>query len=383
MTSNGEITVSSYNIETGERQVVVMNGESFETDDHNAGVLLLRPDGKYLTVYAGHGDEPKMRYRISANPGDMSQWEPERIAETGGNTSYSNVYRLANTGKTYNFHRGIRNNPNYMTSNDDGNSWNYGGQLFAFRGRPYLRYASNNKDRIHFITTEEHPRHYNNSIYHGYIQDGYVKKSDGSHLSRLSNNEKTDLKPQDFTPVFDGNSDTRDKVAWTSDIELDKDDNPYIAFSVTQDPISLGETANTEDGGFDNRYHYARWDGERWNEYEIAYAGTRLYAGENEYTGLITLHPDDPNVVYISTNVNPETGNSFIGGGKNHEIFRGTTADGGASWNWIPITKNSAEDNIRPIVVSNDKYEGVLWLNGRYTTYKNYDLKVLGIINEK
>lgn len=44
------------------------------------------------------------------------------------------------------------------------------------------------------------------------------------------------------------------------------------------------------------------------------------------------------------------------------------------------ITQNSEQDNIRPIVISNDNYEAVLWLNGRYTMYRDYDLDVLGSI---
>lgn len=384
VTSDGANTVTSYHMKTGARQTVVINDKTFDTDDHNAGVLLKRPDGRYLTVYAGHGDEPMMRYRISSRPDDISQWGPERTAETGGNTTYSNVYRLARTGATYNFHRGIGQNPNYMVSDDDGDTWRYGGQIFAFKGRPYLRYTSDHRDRIHFITTEEHPRHYNNSIYHGYILDGNVYESDGRRIGPLSTDEDTDLSPQDFTRVFDGNADTRTDVAWTSDIELDEDGYPYIAFSVTKDPIKLGETKDTEEGGFDHRYHYARWDGKQWQEYEIAYAGTRLYAGENEYTGLITLHPDDPHVVYISADVDPDTGKPLKTGDDQHyEIFRGTTTDTGANWRWTAITENSKQDNIRPIVVSDDDYEAVLWLNGRYTTYKDYDLKVLGLISEK
>ena len=384
VTSDGAITVSRYDLETGKRQTEVMNDDTFETDDHNTGVLLLRPDGRYLTVYAGHGDEPRMRYRISSNPGNISLWGPERTVETGGNTTYSNVYRLAETNTTYNFHRGIENNPNYMISDDDGSTWRYGGQLFAHRGRPYLRYTSNDTDRIHFITTEEHPRHYNNSIYHGYIDEGYVYKSGGKLLGRLSTDENPDLRPQDFTRVFDGNSETRRDVAWTSDIELDEYGFPYIAFSVTKDPIELGETQNTKEGGSDHRYHYARWNGEQWLEYEIAYAGSRLYPGENEYTGLITLHPDDPNIVYISTNVDPKMGKPLKTDGTDyHEIFKGTTTDKGASWEWVAITEDSQADNIRPMVVSNEEYEVVLWLIGRYTTYKDYDLKVLGLVNEK
>jgi hypothetical protein len=271
-----------------------------------------------------------------------------------------------------------------MVSEDNGDTWHYGGQLFAFRGRPYVRYASNDKDRIHFITTEEHPRHYNNSIYHGYIEDRQVYGSDGKKIGDLSQDEHTTLKPYDFTTIYDGDSTTRTNVAWTSDIELDEQGFPYVAFSVTKDPIRLGETKDTREGGFDHRYHYARWDGQKWQQYEIAYAGSRLYAGENEYTGLIALHPEDPDVVYISADVNPATGEPLQKRGKPHyEIFRGTTTDQGATWQWMAITKKSRKDNIRPMVVANEDWEAVLWLKGRYSSYMDYKLKAYGIITEK
>lgn len=384
VTSKGANIVSGYNMETGDGQTVVLNDTTFEPDDHNVGVLLIRPDGKYLTVYAGHGVDTKMRYRISTRPGDMSEWEPEKVVDTGGRTTYSNVYRLSATGKTYDFHRGIGTNPNYMVSDDDGETWEYGGQLFAFRGRPYVRYASNHKDRVHFITTEEHPRHFNNSIYHGYIEDDIMYGSDGKKIGDLSKSEHTELKPFDFTTIYDGDSTTRTNVAWTNDIELDEQGYPYVGFSVTKDPITLGETKDTQEGGFDHRYHYARWDGQKWHEHEIAYAGTRLYPGENEYTGLIALHPKDPNVVYISADVNPGTGQPLKEKGKPHyEIFKGTTTDGGAHWQWTPITQDSKKDNIRPIVVVSDEWEAILWLKGRLKTYKKYKLDAYGIITKK
>ena len=177
VTSEGANTVTSYHLKTGKKQTVVMNDTTFEPDDHNVGALLVRPDGRYLTVYAGHGVEPTMRYRISSQPGDIRQWEPEQVVDTRGRTTYSNLFRLSETGITYNFHRGIGQNPNYMVSRNDGNTWSYGGQLLAFPGRPYVKYTTDGKLRIHFITTEEHPRYYNNSIYHGYIKtDTYIAR---------------------------------------------------------------------------------------------------------------------------------------------------------------------------------------------------------------
>jgi hypothetical protein len=381
VTSQGANIVSSYHFVTGDTLTVTLNQDSLPPDDHNVGVLMVRPDGRYLSVYAGHGVDQWMRYRISSDPGDILHWEPEELIDVGGRVTYSNVYRLSDTGITYNFHRGINRNPNYMVSYDEGKNWKYGGRLFEFKGRPYVRYASDHKNKIHFITTEEHPRHYNNGIYHAYIENGQVFRSDGTPLGSLSETSSSDLKPEDFTTVFEGSKATRADVAWTSDIQLDQKGYPYIAFSVTKDPIALGETKNTQEGGFDHRYHYARWDGQQWHEHEIAFAGSRLYPGENEYTGLITLHPSNPNVVYISTDVHPKTGKPLISKGqKRREIFRGTSNNEGADWKWKAITRKSEEDNIRPIVLEYEDDEVVLWLKGRYTTYRDYNLKVMGMV---
>lgn len=386
VTSKGANTVAGYNMVSGEEQSVVMNKGIFKPDDHNEGVLMVRPDGRYLTVYGGHGVEPNMRYRISTHPGDVGEWEPEQVTFTEHHYTYSNVYRLSSTGKTYNFHRGVGWFPNYMVSDDDGDTWHYGGILFTFlrAPAPYVRYASNEKDRVHFITTEGHPRYFNNSIYHGYIKDGVMYGSDGTKVGDLSQDKNTEIQPDDFTTIFDGDSTTRANVAWTSDIQLDEQGNPYVGFSVTKDPIKLWETNDTKVGGFDHRYHYARWDGQQWTEHEIAYGGSRLYAGENEYTGLITLHPSDPNVVYISTDVNPETGELMTKKRKQrHEIFKGTTTDEGASWEWTAITQNSKRDNIRPIVVASDDWEAVVWLRGKFKTYMKYKLDAYGIVKHK
>lgn len=384
VTSDGANMVSSYDLKTGNQQTTVLHDGILPVDDHNVGVLLIRPDNRYLSVYAGHGVDQLMRYRISTRPGDASQWGPEKTFDVGDKVTYSNVYRLEQTGTTYNFHRGINRNPNYLVSKDHGSSWEYGGRLFTFEGRPYLRYASDNKSRIHFITTEEHPRHYNNSIYHGYIEAGSVYQTSGELVGALSTDTTSDLSPEDFTAVFKVNKEVRTDVAWTSDIKLDEKGYPYIAFSVTKDPIEKGETTHTQNGGFDHRYHYARWDGRQWHEYEIAYAGTRLYPGENEYTGLISLHPTDPNIVYISTNVDPKSGKGLLNHGEQRrEIFRGTTKNQGKTWKWKAITKNSDQDNIRPIVLDYPQKEVVIWLTGKYTTYRDYDLKVMGLVPKR
>jgi hypothetical protein len=81
-------------------------------------------------------------------------------------------------------------------------------------------------------------------------------------------------------------------------------------------------------------FHYARWSENRWEVHELARAGGYLYTGEEDYTGLAAIDPDDPQTVFISTKIDPSDGESL----SRYEIFRGVTRDTGASWTWTAMT---------------------------------------------
>src|SRR5690554_5065922 len=83
VTSAGANRVTSYHFVTGHVQNFTLNQKPLPPDDHNVGVLLVRPDGRYLTVYAGHEMDSWMRYRVSVHPGDITQWEPEKLVDAG------------------------------------------------------------------------------------------------------------------------------------------------------------------------------------------------------------------------------------------------------------------------------------------------------------
>ena len=133
-------------------------------------------------------------------------------------------------------------------------------------------------------------------------------------------------------------------------------------------------------GGMDHRYRYAWFDG-AWHDHEVAFAGTRIYAGEDDYTGLICLNPQALNTVYFSSNADPKTGAALVSsvdGQRHYEIFKGVTEDGGATWKIKAVTKDSTRDNIRPNVPIGDPPGGaLLWLRGKMTTYSNYDLEAV------
>ncbi len=371
----GNVEVSVYDIATGKPDRVVFH-RHYEQDDHDAPAFMALPDGRYLAVYTKHAVERKVYYRFS-QPGNPLVWSDARTFETpgtdknfaGDNATYSNLFRLPG-GRIYNFFRGFSHDPNYMYSDDGGETWTYGGRLL--RGRdgysPYLKYAFDNERTIHFIATEDHPRNYDNSIYHGFLRDGEIHHSDGRVITKLSATTEAPLASWDLTRVFQGDA---DNVAWTVDIELDAQNRPYIAFSVQKD----GRGLPPRQGGMDLRYYYGRWDGRRWHVHEMAYAGTRLYPYEDDYSGLVALHPNDPNTVFISTDADPATGKPLVSaadGKRHYEIFRGETSDGGVHWRWQPITANSTVDNLRPLVPKwKDDRTALVWMRGPSYTHNH------------
>ena len=369
---SGDVTVTTYDVASGKSVVVTLHA-GLGSDDHNTPALLILPDGRYLAVYSRHGADRLMRWRLSTKPHDASSWEPERTVDVGAGMTYSNLFRLSmENNRIYNFHRGRGYDPSYMVSEDAGATWSYGGHLLANandpknRIRPYLKYASNNTDAVHFIASEAHPQESSaTSIYHGYLKGGKVYRSDGTLVGSLSDGP---VEPTNLTRVFAG--DAKNK-AWTSDIHLDGDGRPYIAYSVHK-------------SSEDHRYRYARWDGTRWHDFEISFGGRRLYRGEEHYTGNIALDPNDPDTVYVSADVDPSNGQplrSSADGLRHYELFKGTTPDHGRSWAWTPLTKNSSMDNIRPVVpVWNKRQTAILWLRGSYRSYTDYDLEVVGIV---
>jgi hypothetical protein len=82
------------------------------------------------------------------------------------------------------------------------------------------------------------------------------------------------------------------------------------------------------------------------------------------------LDRQDPSVVYISTNAAPVSGKPLVSAAdkrRHHELFRGSTADGGKTWRWEPLTANSTADNLRPIVpLWRDRRTALVWMRGTY-----------------
>jgi hypothetical protein len=366
----GNVEVSVYDLETGKVDTVVLHPH-LEQDDHDAPAFLVRRDGRYLAVYSMHARERRMYYRIS-EPHNPLVWGPAAVAQTpgddavyaGNNATYANLFRMPD-GRIYNFIRAFHHDPNFLYSDDDGRTWKYGGRWLYGKGgySPYLKYAYDGKGTLHFVATEDHPRNFDNNLFHGYLRDNTLYHSNGTTVGALSTSTDATIATWDFTKVFTGDP---DHVAWMVDIELDRGDRPYVLFSTQRD----GRGLPRGQGGMDLRYHYARWDGKAWHTEEIAYAGRRLYPGEDDYSGLGALDPNNPDVLYISTDADPVTGAPLVSAAdqqRHYELFRAERTESSGKWQWTPFTRNSTVDNLRPVIPHwNDRRTAIVWMRGSY-----------------
>ncbi|HEX9619815.1 MAG TPA: BNR-4 repeat-containing protein [Polyangiaceae bacterium] len=378
----GDIEAIVHDLGSGETTIVELH-DRLELDDHDSPAFALRPDGRLVAAYAKHGPEAHFYYRISTGTSPLA-WEPEQTfaPTTATRLTYSNLYLLsAEQNRIYDFYRGLDDSykPSYAFSDDFGATWQSGNIVINVpseqRHRPYVNYASNGVDTVHLVYTEAHPRDFDNSLYHVYYRAGSLYRSDGQLIDTLARGLAS---PDQGTRLFQGNS---ENVAWIANVVLDTEGHPVAAYSVQVGSQGLP----TGQGGDDIRYRYARWDGTAWQDHELAFAGSRLYAGEDDYSGLVALDPEDPSVLFLSTNADPVSGDPLVSasdGQRHYEIFRGVTSDGGATFAFTAVTSDSSQDNLRPILPPRGPggQRALLWLRGTYRAYTNYAQEVVAVL---
>jgi len=249
--------------------------------------------------------------------------------------------------------------------------------------------VSNGVDRIYFISTETHPRNYNNSIFSGYIENGQTFDMDGNLIDAdIFDNgtaaggsgfvsDVTDYTlVQQSDPLGEGYN-----RLWTTDMALDSNGQPMALFTSRWNPdgsTSDGSTSNI----IDHRLHFAHWNPttQSWDTQEIAKMGDRLYGPEQDYTGLGALIPGDENTLYISTLFDPRDP-TWQTETEHREIYKGVF--NGSNWDWTAITENSSVDNLRPIAPDTHGVgpQTVFWFRGDYNTAGNINAAVVGIVD--
>ncbi|MBN2093457.1 BNR-4 repeat-containing protein [candidate division KSB1 bacterium] len=367
--SSGNIFIGAYNHATQKITTFLLH-EKFERDDHDVPSILIRNDGRIIVFYSRHSKDDYYM-RISENPEDITSWQPLQQLHLNDNDiyptdmlrtyCYSNPFQLsAEKGRIYLFWRGLDHKPCISISEDNGETWSKGRILISPRDtyknqRPYIKYASNYQDKIHFAFTDGHPRNEpTNGIYYACYRDGGFYRADGSFITSL---DSLPLDSRAADLVYDAR--LTNVRAWVWDVAADAQGFPAIVY--TRLPAET-----------DHRYHYARWNGTKWLDHEIVPAGKwfpQTPPGTNErevhYSGGIALDHGNPDIVFLSRPVNGV-----------FEIEKWWTTDLGQTWKSVAITQNSQNNNIRPYVVLNSSPENrpyLLWMNfERYVHYTDY-----------
>jgi hypothetical protein len=399
-----DVDATTFNIAAGKRTRVLMADRG--GDDHNMGALWIRPDGRYLHLYCPHYSKPPnpplTYFRVSTNPNDGSAWDSEQSfnwstisgisVSSGGHLTYTNLHYITGegtgNGRLYDIVRWNGVTPNIAYSDDLGATWRYMGKLNSSAGGTtysnyYHKFRSNGVDRIDFIGTEHHPRDFKNSVYHGYIKNGKAYNSFGTVIDdNLYDQSAPSI--QAYTPIFITSTPAANSyhTGWTNELELDKNGYPVCLYQTRYGAKPWGDTYGHwgNIGCADHRFFYGRFNGKSWTSTELAKMGTGLHWREQDYIGMGCIHPDDANVIYISTNFDPVTG---VNVGK-HEIFKGVTSDNGATWNWTQITFNSTVDNIRPAIPKwNTHNTAVFWERGDFPVQGHFDMVFVGLVEEE
>lgn len=353
----GDIVIAQYDNKTKKVTTNTLK-YALESDDHANPAILLRNDGRLIVFYSGHGSRD-MFYRIMKNPEDISIWSDEM--KVGTNTegkygiTYQNPYQLSKEENViYLFWRGGNFKPSFSKSKD-GINWSPAKTLIEGKGdRPYIKYDSDGIEKIHFAFTDGHPNNEEkNSIYYAYYCKGAFYKANGTKIKDI---DALPINPREADVVYDAN--VSGARAWIWDIAIEPSGNPVIVYAVFPK-----ET--------DHRYRYARWDGRKWNDFEITSAGRwfpQTPAGKEEtetfYSGGIVLDHSNPSVVYLSRQINGI-----------FEIEKWTTSDGGTKWISEKITNNSKKNNVRPLVPRGHKQKDaeLIWMYGDYIHYTKYN----------
>lgn len=389
--SNRNIDIVIHDLASGQNDKHALGSLSY-SDDHNNGGIVVKAPGSYFVAYTHHNVDCDTHWANYEN-GSWGQTQIYNWAQHGCQTNpkqnavtYNNVWRLsAENGALYNFVRSIQTSPHFLYSEDNGATWELAGRLTASPqvgyNAGYYKFWGNGVDRIDFFATESHPRDSNTSVYHGYIQGGKSYDSFGQEVDDdIFDMEAPEITA--FTRVFQAGSmlDGKSlKRLWNFDVTRYEDGTVAVLWQGREN-----ECADKNNCNPGHHMAYSRFDGTAWKSTRLVKGGRTLYRNksdwwEEDYLGGAALDPDDPHVVYVSTNIDPRDDSTDH---TINEIWKGVTCDDGATFKWTPMTMKSQNENLRPVVPKWDAANSaLLWFRGNYQTAQMYSAEVVGILN--
>lgn len=387
--SNTNIDVVIHDLATGMNDKRPLGSLSY-SDDHNNGGIVVKAPGEYFVAYAHHNVDCKTYWAnygngswgdtVTYNWGQGCPWNDSDI-------TYNNVWQLSSEGRIYNLVRSVETSPTFLHSEDNGANWEFGGRLTSSPqvgyNAGYYKYWGNGVDRIDFFATESHPRDSNTSLYHGYIKggktyDSFDKEIDGN----LFDTDAPEI--NEFTQVFAAGSMLGGvplNRLWNFDVARYADGTIGVLWQGREN-----ECADKNNCNPGHHVAYSRFDGTQWTSTRLVKGGRTLYRDksgwwEEDYLGGAALDPDNPHVLYVSTNIDPRDDSTEY---PVNEIWKGVSCDEGATFTWTPLTMNSQNENLRPAVPKWDtKNTAVLWFRGTYNTAQTYNTQVVGIIERE
>lgn len=382
---NGNVEAVVYDLAAKSGKTTVLNNLS--CDDHNAPGFVITGGGTIAAMWATHRENCNSYFSTfdgtSWAATKTYSWSGDGCPWAGASTNmvtYANPWLMSTeSNRLYSGVRSVDTSPSFLTSTDDGKSWKFYGRLTASPQTGYVagyyKYWGNGTDRIDWVGTEAHPRDDDTSLWHGYVQGGKVYDSTGKVVDD-NIADKTAQNVDKFTAVFKTGTTiggVKLEHMWNHDMVRYADGTIVV--------LGQGRVSGTGSDDPDKRMIYSRFDGKAWTTTYLVKAGTKLYSSEQDYTGLSAVHPDDPTTIFVSTMYDPRDDKTMS---KKREIWQGTTCDNGKTFTWTPVTQNSSEDQIRPVVPKWDAdHTALLWMRGTYSSAQMYSMKIVGLIMSK
>ena len=353
------------------RKTDVLVRSYFQPDDHNNPTFLVLPDERVMIFYTRHTDEPRIWYRISKRPGDITSLGEEKFLATQNNTTYPSPFILSDDPThIYLCWRGINWHPTIarltMPDANDNCQFDFGPrQIVQSTGaRPYAKYQSNGKDNIYLSYTTGHPDNempdwlYFNVIDINHGDGPILRDIKGTQLKRVSdgvfNVSKTDSYASSYPlTIVDRTANIRN---WVWQITIDKSDNPVIAYP------------HIDDAKTTHVYWYARWTGSEWRRTWVQYGGHAFHQNWNStekcYSGGMAIDPENINDLYLSI---PTKDGKYNKDGV-YEIWKYVIDDEGKVASSEQITHDSPKNNARPFIIPGSKNSPLrlAWMQGDY-----------------